>query len=224
MPHKFIFAKARLIGKVQINVRPEAHWVQSDADFVADLPHRLEREQRDRSAVGHCAIRTQKRQRRRVRQTVAEFADKRRVVNGQHLTVRRLNINHCFAVAEPGTIQQHRLQLSRGQIRKDFGAGRISERKEAVAVDAAETDKGRFQFLAAHTFDRIAPEAIHGADTIAHRYLFPRRFFSGGGGEFPSWGPSNEFGGNISLFPKRLCRVHCSLNDYSIPFAETYRL
>src|SRR5262245_44122399 len=64
-------------------------------------------------------------------------------------------------MAEARSIQQHIFLLPPGQVREALGRGGAPESKEAVAVDTREPNEGLFQFLAAHAFDRIAPEAVY---------------------------------------------------------------
>src|SRR5262249_30949663 len=64
-------------------------------------------------------------------------------------------------MAEVRSVQQHLFLLPPGQIREARGCSGAPEGKEAVAVDTRKPNEGLFQFLAAHTFHRVAPEAVY---------------------------------------------------------------
>src|SRR5258706_5774462 len=88
---------------------------------------------------------------------------KKRVYTRRHaLSLPQIG-RFCSSVrmAEARSIQQHLFLLPPGQVREALGRSRAPESKEAVAVDTREPNEGLFQFLAAHAFDRIAPEAVY---------------------------------------------------------------
>jgi hypothetical protein len=69
-------------------------------------------------------------------------------------------------MAKPGAIQQQLFLLPSGQVRESLRTSGTPESKEAIAVDTRKAEERLFQLLAAHAFNRIAPEAVdlsHGA-------------------------------------------------------------
>src|SRR5271165_4562043 len=69
-------------------------------------------------------------------------------------------------MAKPGAIQQQLFVLPSGQVRESLRTSGTPESKEAIAVDTRKAEERLFQLLAAHAFNRIAPEAVylsHGA-------------------------------------------------------------
>src|SRR5262249_7664155 len=76
-------------------------------------------------------------------------------------------------VLEARPIEDHLLLFATGQVRETDGRRGAPKSVEAVAIDAGEADIGLAQFLAAHTLDRITPDAIHPSDELNNRTPTP---------------------------------------------------